>query len=102
MVGAISVPSRHLCPWCLAVNDRMLSCSGSATKRAVRASLLRRDRNRNIQEMFPAAQHNATDRAHVVVIAPPGENDMLVVDQEVVGRIDIDPADIRTEERHPG
>jgi len=49
-----------------------------------------------------AAQDDALDGADVVVVAAPGQDDVVVVGDLVVGRVKIDPAKAGAKERDPG
>jgi hypothetical protein len=49
-----------------------------------------------------AAQDDALDGADVIVVAPPGQDDVLVEGELVVRRVEVDPAETGTEERDPG
>jgi hypothetical protein len=52
--------------------------------------------------MLSASQDHALDRTDVVVVTAPGQGDMPVVTQQVVGGVDVDPARTGAEDRQPG
>src|SRR5258708_6332084 len=52
--------------------------------------------------MLAAPEDDAAHRTDVAVVAPPGEDDMLLADDEVVGRVDVDPAYSGAIDRGPG
>src|SRR6202044_1341297 len=53
--------------------------------------------------VIDAAQNHAADGADVAEVAAPAEQDVLVLDHDAVGRIDIHPAVFGTEPTaHPG
>ena len=64
--------------------------------------LCRRDAHADVQRVRAAAEDHAAQRADVAVVASPGEGDVAQVGQDVVGRIEIDPAECRAVDREPG
>src|SRR4051794_11991328 len=66
------------------------------------AAAYRRDVDRHLHGVSSAAQDDALDGADVVVVAAPGEDDVLVEGELVVGRVKVDPAEAGAEKRDPG
>lgn len=52
--------------------------------------------------MRPAPEDHALDGADVVVVSAPGQDDVLVEGDLVVGGVDVDPAGSGAEEGDPG
>ena len=52
--------------------------------------------------MFAAAGENSGNRTHVAKIAAVGDDDVLFTGLDVVGRVEIHPADAGTEDPEPG
>lgn len=53
---------------------------------------VRDDVDGDAHRVLPAAEDDALERADVLVVAPPGDEDVAVVRDEVVRRVQIDPA----------
>jgi hypothetical protein len=53
---------------------------------------LGRNGDAHLEFLLAAAEDHAAHRRHVAEVASPAERDVLVVDQAVVGRVEIDPA----------
>ena len=58
--------------------------------------------DRHLHRVLAAAEDDAFDGADVVVVAAPGQHDVAVVGDLVVGRVKVDPAKAGAEERDPG
>src|SRR5258708_31307296 len=62
----------------------------------------RRHADADVKRVITAAEHDATQRADVAVVAAPGEREMALGWQDVVGGIEIHPAQRWTPDREPG
>ena len=51
--------------------------------------------------MLAAAEQNAADGTHVIVVAAVGDGDVLLARHQPVGRIEVDPACLRRPNRNP-
>src|SRR5690349_17925468 len=52
--------------------------------------------------MHTAADDEAVDRAHVAIVAPPRERDVLDAGYDVVRRVEVDPTRLAGEHGYPG
>src|SRR2546425_11136546 len=69
--------------------------------RFYRSLAARRDGDAHLELLLAAAENHAARRRDIAEVAAPGERDVTVVHQAVVGRIDVDPADGRAPYRDP-
>src|SRR5258708_12064760 len=69
--------------------------------RQEQSSLCRRHADADMQRVIAAAEDDAAERADIAVITPPGERYMAMGRQDVVGRIQIYPAQPWTPDREP-
>ena len=60
------------------------------------------DVDRDARPLLAAAEDHAADRADVGVVAAPGQGDVPIDGDAVVGRVDVDPAVPGHVEREPG
>src|SRR5258708_19221972 len=74
---------------------------GVAGVRQEQSSLCRRHADADMQRVIAAAEDDAAERADIAVITPPGERYMAMGRQDVVGRIQIYPAQPWTPDREP-
>src|SRR5579862_3635621 len=51
--------------------------------------------------MMPASQNNAMDGRYIVIIAPPRQRNVPIRWHRIVGRVQVDPADIWKINRNP-
>jgi hypothetical protein len=70
--------------------------------RSIAGCVLDHDVDAHRDGMLTAAEDHALDRTDVVIVAAPGQGDMLVLSDQVVGGVDVDPARSGTEDRQPG
>ena len=52
--------------------------------------------------MGAAAHNHAFDGSDITVVPAPGQGDMALTDNQVIGGIEIDPAEVGNEDGDPG
>src|SRR5258705_1120328 len=97
---------------CMQINLGYAFVGDCSTQKACRYFLTRgrgdlrrhlgRDFDAHADLMLAAADKDALDGAHVAVVAAPGDRNVRVVHEAIVGGIEINPAERSTPERGPG
>ena len=59
------------------------------------------DTDRHVDRMGATAQNHAAQQRHVTVVTSIRQRYMIPIRQHVVGRIEIDPTEVRAPDRHP-
>lgn len=76
--------------------------NGAAPRAFIWLAIHRRNVDRDVHTVLAAANKNALNWADIAVIAAPGQRDVRVGGDQIVGGVDVQPIAVGTVDRQPG